>query len=290
MDLHVLLQSAASGLAIGGVYALVAVGLALIFGVLKIVNFAHGEFVMLGMFLTYACYVFLGIHPLLSIFITLPSFWVLGYLLEKGLIERTLSNEVDIQILITIGLGAVIQGICTYLFNPEFRTIQVPGLSGTLNVGGGVVISITKLFACLLALLFTGGIFLFLKISDVGKAIRACADNPRGAMLVGIHVKKMRAIAFGLGIAMVGVAGNLVMPFLNVSPQVGSAFTLRAFVIVVLGGMGNLFGALVGGLIVGLVEGISAGVLSDSLKQVPVFVLFLLILYLRPNGLFGTPQ
>jgi branched-chain amino acid transport system permease protein len=286
MDLHVLLQSAASGLAIGGVYALVAVGLALIFGVLKIVNFAHGEFVMLGMFVTYACYAMFGIHPLLSIVITLPNFWVLGFVLEKTLIERTLGEGADIQILVTVGLAAVIQGACTYFLNPEFRTINVPSLSGTLNLGAGIAVSSTKTLAFIFAVFFTGGVFWFLKSSATGKAIRACADNPRAAVLVGLDVKKTRAIAFGIGIAMVGVAGNLVMPFLNVSPEAGSMFTLRAFVIVVLGGMGSLFGALLGGLIVGLVEGMSAAILSDSLKQVPVFAVFLLLLYLRPKGLF----
>jgi branched-chain amino acid transport system permease protein len=163
MDPHVLLQSAASGLAIGGVYALVAVGLALIFGVLKIVNFAHGEFVMLGMFLTYACYALFGIHPLLSIFVTLPTFWTLGFVLEKSLIERTLGEGADIQILVTVGLAAVIQGACTYLFNPEFRTINVPSLSGTLNLGAGIAVSSTKTLAFLFAVFFTGAVFWFLK-------------------------------------------------------------------------------------------------------------------------------
>ncbi|HEV8578560.1 MAG TPA: branched-chain amino acid ABC transporter permease [Thermoanaerobaculia bacterium] len=278
-----LAQALLSGLIMGGIYALVSIGLTLIFGVLKIVNFAHGDFVMLGMFLAYSCFRQWGLHPFNSALIAFPVFFVVGFLIERGLIEKTHRREQDIQIILTLGIAAVIQGLCTFLFTPAFRTVTVTGLAEVVSIGS-LVISKAKLFGFLAAVLFTCLFVAILKFTSLGRAVRASADNPVGALLVGIDLPFVRSTAFALGIATVGMAGALVMPFLNVSPEVGALFTLRAFVIVVLGGMGSIQGTLAASLCIGLLESMGAALLSDSLKQLPIFFVFVVALYLRGSG------
>ena len=216
-------------------YGLVACGLSLIFGVLRIINFAHGAVMMLGMYTTYWLFTLLKVDPYLSIVVTGPAFFVLGMVIQRTVIEPNRVAAEHNQLLLTLGLA----------------------------------------------------LFAFLRTTDVGKAIRALAEEPEGALLMGIDVGRIRAVAFGIGSGCVAVAGALVTPFFYVAPDVGESFNIMAFVVVVLGGMGNFVGALLGGFIVGLAESLGATLLPGSLKQLVVFALFVLVLLFRPAGLFG---
>jgi branched-chain amino acid transport system permease protein len=280
-------QALISGLLIGGIYALIAVGLTLIFGVMNIINFAHGEFLMFGMYFAFFCAVLFGLDPYVSAVLVLPLFFLVGWAIHALLIRRVVESGHEIQILLTLGLSLVLQHLAQYLFSPDFQTLKVEYGTATFGLLGARV-SLTRLLACGVAIGISVALYLFLKKTDVGKALRACAEEREGSLAVGIDVERMYKIAFGLGTACVAVAGVLMTPFFYVAPGVGVPFTLTAFVVVVLGGLGNVVGALVGGLIVGVVESLGEILLpSASLKQVATFTIFILILLLRPQGLFG---
>ena len=281
------LQALVSGLLIGGVYALIAVGLTLIFGVMNIINFAHGEFLVFGMYFAFFCSLLLGLDPYVSAVLVLPLFFLVGWAVHAGLISRVVESGHEIQILLTLGLSLVLQHLAQYLFSPDFQSLQVPYGSTTFAFFDARV-SLPRLLACAVGLALSIALYLFLKHTDLGKCLRACAEEREGSLAVGIDVEKMYKIAFGLGTACVALAGVLMTPFFYVAPSVGVPFTLTAFVVVVLGGLGNIMGALVGGLIVGAVESLGEVLLpSAALKQVGTFTIFILILLLRPQGLFG---
>lgn len=287
MNSIVLGQTIVSGLLLGGVFALVAVGLSLIFGVMKILNFAHGDFLMLGMYFAFFLSVMLGIDPYVSAVAALPVFFGLGWLVQAWLIRPVLKAPENIQILLTVGLSLFLQNLAMFLFSPDFQSLRVAYGGNTLSIMG-VSISYVRLVASLIAIGATLGLYLLLARTDIGKALRACAEERQGSLAVGINVDRMYNIAFGLGIACVALAGVLMTPFFYIAPQVGLPFTLTAFVVAVLGGLGSLPGALVGGFIIGLIEAIGEILLpSPSMKQMATFGVFLLILLLRPQGLFG---
>lgn len=287
MDSVVLAQTIISGLLLGGVFALVAVGLTLIFGVMKILNFAHGDFLMLGMYFAFFASVMLGIDPYISAIAVLPLSFGLGWIVQSYLIRPVLKAPESIQILLTVGLSLFLQNAALFLFSPDFQSLRVSYGGETLSVLG-VSISYVRLIAATVAVAASIGLYLLLGRTDIGKALRACAEERLGSMAVGIHVDRMYKIAFGLGIACVALAGVLMTPFFYIAPQVGLPFTLTAFVVVVLGGLGSLPGALIGGLIVGLIESLGEIFLpSPSMKQMATFAIFLLILLFRPQGLFG---
>jgi branched-chain amino acid transport system permease protein len=279
-------QACVSGLLIGGVYALVALGLTLVFGVLRIINFAHGTLMMLGMYATFFLYTHAGVDPYLSIVVVGPVFFLVGVLLERGVIEPNLGAAESNQLLLTLGVALFLENAALALFSPDYRSIRLPYAQKALLLGE-VVVNLPRLiaFGCSIALAVL--LWLFLKHTDTGKAIRAAAEEREGALLMGINIRRLYALSFGLGSAVVAIAGSLVTPFLYVTPDVGEVFNILAFVIVVLGGMGNFVGALIGGLIVGLAESIGAALLPGSLKQLPIFVLFVLVLLFRPTGLGG---
>jgi len=285
-SIPLLLQSIVSGILIGGVYSLVAIGLSMIFGVMKIINFAHGSFMMLGMFATYWLYVHLGIDPYLSLFLTIPLLFVFGLLVERFLIDKILDSPAHNQLLLTLGISLVIENLALFLWSPNFRTINVSYANKAATLGP-VMISFPKVIAFLFAIFFTGLLYYFLKNTDLGKAIRAASEEKEGALTVGINLKKIYYIAFGIGTACVGAAGTVVAPFFYVSPQVGGVFVITAFVVVVLGGMGNFMGALVGGLIIGLAESVGAAFIPGQLKQFVIYLIFILVLFFKPSGLFG---
>jgi len=283
----VYLQSIISGLLIGGVYALIAVGLTLIFGVMKIINFAHGEFLMFGMYFAFFLSTLFGIDPYLSAIAALPLFLLFGWGIQAVLIRPVLGAPDMIQILLTVGISLVLQNLALFFFSADFQSLNLSYSGMTFEVGPARV-SLSRLLACIVALSVAGGLYLFLQKTDVGKALRACAEEREGALAVGIDVERMYKVAFGLGIACVAIAGILMTPFFYIAPTVGVPFTLTAFVVVVLGGLGNIPGALVGGLIVGLVESLGEILLpAASLKSLATFSIFILILLLRPQGLFG---
>jgi branched-chain amino acid transport system permease protein len=286
MDIHLILQAGVNGLLMGGVYALIAIGLTLIFGVLEIVNFAHGEFVMLGMYFSYFLFTLLGIDPYLSIFITIPLLFFLGISTYKFLIEKVMGARLHIQILLTLGLMLFLQNLALFIWTSDYRSVKL-GYSTTVYNLQGLMVSFPRFVACLVALSIAAILYIFLKKTDIGMAIRACTVEKEGAALVGINVKRIYLVAFGIGIVCAGVAGSTLLPFFYVSPTVGSIFVLTAFVIVVLGGMGNFAGALLGGLIIGVAESMGEVFLPGSLKQVVSFTIFILILFFRPMGLMG---
>jgi branched-chain amino acid transport system permease protein len=281
-----LLQAAVSGILLGGVYGLVASGLTLIFGVLRIINFAHGAVMMLGMYTSYWLFVLAGIDPYASIVITAPLFFAIGVGIEKLIIEPNRAAAEHNQLLLTLGLALFLENLALVLWQGDFRTLRV-SYAGMSFVIGDALVELSRLIAAGGAVLMAAGLFGFLRTTDVGKAIRALAEEPEGAMLVGIDVARIRSVAFGIGSACVAVAGALVTPFFYVAPDVGESFNIMAFVVVVLGGMGNFVGALVGGVVVGLAESLGAALLPGSLKQLVVFVLFVLVLLFRPQGLLG---
>jgi branched-chain amino acid transport system permease protein len=279
-------QACVSGVLVGGVYALVALGLTLVFGVLRIINFAHGTFMMLGMYATFFLYTLAGVDPYLSVVVVGPLFFAAGMALERGVIQPNLGAPEANQLLLTLGLALFLENAALALFSPDYRSLRVSYAARAFLIGDAVV-NLGRLIAFAGSVGLALGLGLFLRYTDTGKAIRAAAEEREGALLVGIDIRRLYALAFGMGSAAVAVAGSLVTPVLYVAPDVGDVFNILAFVIVVLGGMGSFLGALVGGLLVGLAESLGAAVLPGSLKQLPIFVLFVLILLFRPTGLFG---
>ncbi|MBK0401077.1 branched-chain amino acid ABC transporter permease [Limibaculum sp. M0105] len=283
----VYLQALISGLMIGGVYALVAVGLTLIFGVMDIINFAHGEFLMFGMYGAFFASALFGIDPYLSAVMALPLFFAIGWAVQGVLIRPVVGKSHAIQILLTLGLSLLMQALAQFLFSADFQSLKVDYGSATFDLSGARV-SYTRLAAFAISMGMCAALWVFLQRTDTGKALRACAEEHEGAQAVGIDIARMYKIAFGLGIACVAIAGIVMTPFFYVAPVVGPKFTLVAFVIVVLGGLGNIPGAVAGALIVGVVESVGALVMpSPSLKDLAVYVLFILVLLFRPQGLFG---
>lgn len=280
------MQVAISGLLLGGVYSLIAIGLTIIFGVVRIINFAHGELLMVAMYLTFIFHNWLGIDPYVSVFLVAPLLFVVGALVQRLIIQPIQGSSASMKIFATVGLSIALQNLALMLFKGDFRTTQTSYSTSVLNLAG-LAVSVPRLVAFGIAMLLTAGLFLFLKYSFVGKALRALAEDREAAALMGIPVRKLYLLAFGIGSAMVGVAGALIMPVFYAFPTVGHLFGLTSFVVVVLGGMGNMIGALLGGLIIGVVESFSGVYIAPSLKEAVYFMLFLLVLLVRPQGLFG---
>jgi branched-chain amino acid transport system permease protein len=285
----VFLQSILSGVLIGGVYALVGVGLTIIFGVMRIINFAHGDLVMLGMYATYFLFALAGIDPFLSIVLVFPALFLFGALLQKTVINRVLNALPQNQILLTIGIGLIISNVMMLLFTSDYRILTTPYSSSSFDVGG-VSVSVPLAGSFVITAIVTAILFWFLTKTDTGQAIRATAQDRDAAQLMGINVRRMSVIATGLGAGLAAVAGALISPTYYIFPQVGQPFTLKAFVIVVLGGMGSVMGATVGGIIIGATESLAAVYISSGLKDLVVYVLFLLILLFKPSGLFGKSR
>jgi branched-chain amino acid transport system permease protein len=282
----VVLQSIVNGLLMGGVYSLISVGLTLIFGVMKIINFAHGSIMMLGMYITYWLYVLLGVDPYLSLFMSIPSLFIVGLILQKFLISPVMGAPEHNQLLLTLGISLFIENLALLVWTPNFRSLEVPYLKKAFLLGP-VMVTVPKVIAFVFALVLSGIVYLFLKKTDLGRGIRAASEEREGAMAVGINLKKVFYVAFGIGTACAGAAGTLVAPFFYVNPQAGATFVITAFVVVVLGGMGNFMGAFLGGLIVGLAESLGAAFMPGQIKQFIIYVIFVLVLLFKPEGLFG---
>ncbi|GIX49084.1 MAG: branched-chain amino acid ABC transporter permease [Candidatus Tectimicrobiota bacterium] len=281
-----LLQAILSGLLNGGVYALVSVGLTLIFGVLGIINFAHGALMMLGMYVSYWLFVLYGVDPYVSLIASALGLFGLGVLLERLLITPVLEAPEHNQLLLTLGVALVLENLALFLWSPDPRTLTVSYLDFAPMVGG-VMLSPPRLIAFGVSVALTVLLYAFLHRTDVGKAIRAVSQEREGALAVGINIQRIYALAFGIGCACVGAAGTLVAPFYTIDPYVGGIFVITAFVVVVLGGMGSYFGALLAALLVGLAESVAAVFIPAAMKQIVIYVIFVLVLLLRPQGLFG---
>jgi branched-chain amino acid transport system permease protein len=285
MDITIL-QLVINGLLLGGMYALISIGLTLIFGVLEIINFAHGEFLMLAMYASFWLFQLYGIDPYVSMLIILPLFFFVGVAVQKVTIQPILNAPPLNQIFMTVGLSLVLQNVALFIWTADYRTVKT-AYSGLTLKTTGLLISFPRLVAFLLAMGLIAALLIFLKKTYTGKAIRALAQERKAAMLMGIDVYRTYQIAFGIGIACVGAAGAMLIPVYFVFPSVGSLFVLIAFVVVILGGYNSLIGSLVGGLIIGVVESFSGFFISPHLKEAIYFVIFILILLFRPAGLFG---
>ena len=283
------LQSLLSGVLVGGAYALIGIGLTIIFGVMRIINFAHGELVMMGMYLAYFLFSLAGIDPFLSVLIVYPAVWCFGALLQKTVINRVLNALPQNQILVTIGIGLILSNTAMLLFTSDYRILSTPYSSSSFNVGG-VSVSVPLLLSFLVTGAVTAILYWFLIKTDMGQAIRATAQDRDAAQLMGINVRWMSIVATGIGAGLAAVAGALLAPTYYIFPQVGQPFTLKAFVVVVLGGMGSVMGATVGGIIIGATESLGAVYISSGLKDMVVYVLFLLILLFKPAGLLGKSR
>jgi branched-chain amino acid transport system permease protein len=293
----VFIQAVVSGLLIGGVYGLVAMGLSLVFGVLDIINFAHGALMTIGIYASYLLFQNYGVDPYLSLLITVPLLFIIGMGIQRFAINPVMTAPVHNQLLLTLGIAIIIENILLVVFSGTPRSIELSYARGSFDLGFmtldfplkvfGAVVSMPKLIAFLMALVLAFVLYLLIQRTWLGSAIRASAQQPEGAELVGIDNRRIYTITFGIGAAAAGAAGGLVMPFLFVSPTAGATFNIIAFIVVVLGGMGSIPGALIGGLIIGLTQELSQLFVSGSSKLLGVFIVFILVLLFRPQGIFG---
>ncbi len=289
MTLSVFLQSLISGILIGGVYALIGIGLTIIFGVMRVINFAHGDIMMVGMYLTYYIFTLFHVDPFVSIAVTIPLMFLFGAFLQKVFINRIIGTLPQNQILLTIGLGLIMSNSAMLAFTSDYKILTTSYSSGSFKLGE-ISISQPLTASFIITVVITGVLYWFLMKTDTGQAIRATAQDREAAQLMGINVSRMSMLAFGMGAAMAGTAGALISPTYYIFPQVGSAFTLKAFVITVLGGMGSIVGATLGGIIIGIVESVGAVAISSDWKDVLVFGIFLLVLLVKPSGLLGKSR
>ncbi len=278
-------QLVASGLLIGGIYALVAIGLNLVFGVLRIINFAHGEYLMIAMYGAYWLWR-LGVDPYVAIILLVPAMAIFGAATERYLIRYTLARQAHVKIFVTLGLSIALQNLALLLFGADYLSIRASYQTMTFGFAG-LSISVPRLIATITMALSALGLYGFLQYTDFGKAIRATAQDSTTARLMGINVDRVYRVTFAIGTALVGLAGCVLIPVYYVFPTVGTDFVLVAFVVVVLGGLGSLAGAVIGGFLIGLVEQFSGFFIDTSLRQIVYFGLFIAILVLRPAGLFG---
>lgn len=285
----VILQVAVGGLLMGLIYALVAAGLSLIFGLMDIVNFAHGEMMMLAMFAAFVIWQYAGLDPLMMLPIVALLLFGLGVAIYRGLIARALSvdfNRGMVQIFVTFGLAIFIRGAAQFVFGGEFKSINTGWLAGrTANVAG-VYLPLPQVAASMVCLAAFAGLLLISR-TEFGRALEATREDRDAVALIGIDRDRIFALGWGLGAATVGIAGVMLAGFYYVAPNVGANFALIAYVTVALGGFGSLLGALVAGILIGEVEAVTAAVMEPSLKQVGVFGIYLVVLMFRPRGLFG---
>lgn len=291
MTTATIIQSLASGLLMGLLYGLIAAGLALIFGLMDVVNFAHGEFLMIAMYTTFFLFVFFAIDPLLAAPFVAASLFVFGaviYLLVIRFAMRAKANIGMVQIFATFGLAIVMRGLAQFFFTPDYRSINTSWLGGQTLSFGGVFLPVPQLVGAAVSLAAFTALFFFIKKTDFGRALEATREDAGAVALVGIDKNRVFAVGWGLGAALVGLAGAIMAMFFYIYPDVGASFALIAYVTVALGGFGSVFGAFAGGIIVGLVEATTALVLPPSLKAVGIYAVYLLVVFIRPRGLFGS--
>ncbi len=279
-------QVVVSGLLVGFVYALVAVGLTLIYGVMDIVNFAHGEFLMLSMYVVFWLYALLHLDPLFSLPISVAVLFGVGALTYKLVIRPVLRAPMSAQIFATFGLMIFLQSVAQFLWSPNYRLINDPLLAGRIGLLG-LSVGKPQLVAALGALLATGFVYWFIERTETGRALQAVAEDQEAAALMGINSNRIFTVAWGIGAACVGVAGALLANYYYIFPTVGTVFVLMAFVAVALGGFGSVPGALIAGVIMGVVETLAGLLLSPAYKQAVVFALYMVIVLVRPQGLLG---
>jgi len=280
------LQQLVNSLLIGSVYSLVAIGLTLIWGVMNIVNFAHGEFLMLGMFIAFWCYTLLHLDPIFSIPICAAILFILGAASYRFVVSKVMTGPILAQLVVTFGMSIFLANLAVLLWSPDFRLIDKPLLIGTWTLGR-VQLSIPKFVASLGSVLVSAGILLFLKKTKTGKAILAVEMNRESALLMGINTERINALSFGVGAALVGIAGAFLSMYYYIYPQVGGLFGLISFCIVALGGFGSIEGAFIAGILVGFVQTLGGYYFDPAYKYAIVFLVYLITVWIRPQGLLG---
>ena len=276
-----------AGLLTGAVYALMALGLSVIFGVIRIVNFAHGEMMVLGMFGAFLVNRWTGLDPIAALPVVAAALFLLGYLLQRTLVNPFIGRPDYMQFLLLLAVAIILTSGSLMAFGPDARNVPLDYAFDSFEVGG-VILDKVRVYAATGAGIGALLLWLFFRFTRTGKAIRACADNHIGAEVVGLDVKRLYAITFGLGAGCVGAAGCLMLLLVDVHPYLATDYTLLAFIIVILGGLGSLAGAILGGLLVGVSEALSGFFVEPSMKTMFSFALLILVLLLRPQGLLGA--
>lgn len=285
MDL--IFQTLVYGLLIGGLYAMIGIGMTLIMGVLGIINLAHGQLMMVAMYITWVLWQYAGIDPYLSIFITIPFIFFLGQVISKYLLYPLIKKESILpenQVLMTVGIGVVLVELIRAIFSSDYRSVRTSYTDASIHLGQ-ISLSVPLAIAFLISIIFTIGLFILLTKTDLGRSIRATAQDRSAATLMGISVKRITILTYGIGSALVGAAGVLLLPVYYLFPDVGPIFTVKAFVITILGGLGSPIGAIVGGLVLGVSETFGATYLSMGYRDAIGLVIFLLVLVFLPGGL-----
>ncbi|NLB89515.1 MAG: branched-chain amino acid ABC transporter permease [Syntrophomonadaceae bacterium] len=287
-----LLSAVVNGVSMGAIYGLIALGLTLIFGIMKIINFAHGALLMLSMMTSYWIWKITGLNPYLLIILLVPIMFVFGYITQRVFIKPVLDRQKDVRepisvLLLTAALAMVFENFALMTFGGDYVMAKTAVSDATL-VLGGVTLSAARFYALIIALIIATIFYVFLQYSELGRKLRACGQDRNTAALMGIDVPNTYAIAFGIGTALLAVAAITLIPFYYVHPTVGEVFMTKAFIVVVLGGLGSVPGAIVGGIIIGLIESIGAQYMTATLTTIVVYLIFLLVLFVKPSGLFGS--
>mgnify|MGYP003588023136 FL=1 len=281
-----------NGILMGSIYGLTAMGLTIIFGVLKVINFAHGSLLMVGMYVAYWTITLSGIHPYLALAIVIPVMFAFGYALQSIVIKPIFIAEKNVRepitvIIVTTGIWYVLDNLTLLVFGPQYRSLTANPLQGQMFELGSMFISAAKFYGFLTALITAVAIHLFMQKTIMGRAIRATSMDREAASLMGINQYRIYNVAFGIGAATTGIAAVTLIPFNNIFPTVGVLFDIKGFIIVVLGGLGSISGALLGGIIVGLIESVGPQFMTATWTEAIVYGLFLIVLFVKPSGLFG---
>jgi branched-chain amino acid transport system permease protein len=283
----VFLQSLVSGILIGGIYGLIGIGMTLIMGVMGIINLAHGQLMMVAMYVTFVLHAFFKVDPYLSLLVAMPALFLLGVVIQKLLLNPLMKVEAILpenQVLMTVGIGMVLTEIARFLFTSDYKSVTT-SYSSTAFFLGGISFSFPMLVAFLIAVALTLALFWFLLKTDLGRSIRATAQDKEAATLMGVNSGRITIITFGLGSALVAAAGTVLLPIFYLFPDIGGPFTLKAFVITILGGMGSTVGAILGGITLGIAESLGATYIGMDYREMVGFVIFLLVLIFLPGGL-----
>jgi branched-chain amino acid transport system permease protein len=286
MSLDLVVNVVIAGLLTGLVYGLMALGLSVIFGVVRVVNFAHGEMMTIAMYAATVLFAALKLDPFLAMLPLAAAFFVFGYVLQAGLINPFITRPEHSQFMLLVAVAIIMVNALLMIFGPDARNVQVDYQLESFEIGR-ILLDKARLYAALAAIVAAAALFAFFRFSLLGKAIRACADNYLGAKVVGLNVKRLYALTFGLGAACVAVAGCAMVLLVDVTPPLGPYYTLLAFVIVIVGGLGSMTGALLGGVLIGVSEALAGLFIAPSAKSMFSFGLLILVLLLRPQGLLG---
>ena len=288
-----ILEDAINGVLMGSIYGLTALGLTIIFGVLKVINFAHGSLLMVGMYAAYWTIILTGLHPYISLIIVVPVMYFFGFYLQDIVIKPIFKAEKDVRepitvIIVTTGVWYILDNLTLLIFGPQYRGIQDNPLRGKMLQIGEMLISVPKLWGFVAAVITAAAVYWFFQKTRMGRAIRATSLDREAASLMGINQFKVYNVAFGIGTATAGIAAVTLVPFYNIFPTVGVLFDIKGFIIVVLGGLGSIGGAILGGIIIGLIESIGPQFMTATWTEAIVYGLFLVVLFVKPSGLFGV--